>query len=135
MTPILPAKNTKETGDWAEKLALRYLRRRGLYCRHRHYDCRLDTETDCAGELDLVMQWGRTLIFVEVRYRRMGKALKSVDAKKQALLRCCAQQYRIKQDVLHLPFRFDVVYLEGEGDNSTIKWRKNAFPAKLQFET
>jgi len=119
---------SQNSGVWAEKLALRYLRRRGLHYRHKNYNCRLNLDNDCNGELDLIMQWGRTLIFVEVRYRRTGGALRSVNRAKQALLRCCAEQYRQKQKLTHLNYRFDIVYLEGEPEEASIKWRINAFP-------
>jgi len=126
MILILP--NNIEKGLWAEKLALRYLRRQGLHCRHKHYDCRLNKNNDCKGELDLIMQWGRLIIFVEVRYRQNGGALKSVNQKKQDLLRCCADEYCKKQKLIYLRKRFDIVFLEGKGENVMIHWQKNAFP-------
>ncbi len=126
---------TRARGNWAENIALRYLRRHGLHLRQRQYDCRLNPDTDCSGELDLVMQWGRTLIFVEVRYRKHGQALRSVNAEKQALLRCCAEQYLQKQGLTHLRRRFDIVVIEGEGLDARIHWQKQAFPFKKRPHT
>ncbi|MGD8936565.1 MAG: YraN family protein, partial [Thiogranum sp.] len=53
--------NRKATGDSAEQLACRYLQTQGLKLLQRNFYCR-------GGEIDLVMQHGDSLVFVEVRY-------------------------------------------------------------------
>lgn len=80
------------------------------------------------GELDLVMQDARTLVFVEVRSRasmRFGGAAASVDARKQAKLRRAASLY-LQQHFGGRDWpvcRFDVVAFEaGEA-----RWIKGAF--------
>ncbi len=110
-------------GAWAERRALRYLQGQGLRYVSSNYRCRL-------GEIDLIMEDGRCLVFVEVRYRRsarFGGALVSVDARKQARLRRAAEHYRqTHSSTARNPCRFDVIGIEDKQEN-TIQWIKNAF--------
>ncbi|MCP3669207.1 MAG: YraN family protein, partial [Gammaproteobacteria bacterium] len=53
---------TRKIGTEAEDLALEYLKQQGLTLLNRNYHCR-------RGEIDLIMQDGNFLVFVEVRYR------------------------------------------------------------------
>ena len=108
-------------GNTAEDLVLRYLTDHGLQLVARNYSCR-------AGEIDLVMQDGAQLVFVEVRYRKRtdyGTALESVTPAKQRRLIITAQHYL--QRLGSTPAcRFDVV---GMGQDRKIHWIKNAFTA------
>ena len=48
------------------------------------------------GEIDLIMDDGQSLVFVEVRYRRgnaFGSGAESVNRRKQARITACAQHY------------------------------------------
>lgn len=111
-------------GQQAEDAALDHLQRQGLKLLARNYRCR-------GGEIDLVMEQGRTLVFVEVRYRsnpRFGSALDSVDPRKQAKLLHCAQHYLTSQR-LNRPARFDVVAFVPEGNTVRLHWVKDAFRA------
>jgi hypothetical protein len=61
-------------GSHAEERALQHLLARGLRLRERNFRTR-------AGEIDLIMQQGDALVFVEVRYRRsrdFGSAVETV---------------------------------------------------------
>lgn len=110
------------TGKQAEDAALDYLQRQGLTLITRNYRCR-------RGEVDLIMEQGRTLVFVEVRYRassRFGSALESVDARKQTRLLHAAQHY-LSTMRLNRPTRLDVVALMPEGGAVQIKWVQDAF--------
>lgn len=103
-------------GDEAEALTLAYLQKNGLTQITRNFHCR-------AGEIDLIMQEGGTLVFVEVRQRqnrRYGGAAASVTPAKQAKLISTAQFFLQRYDRLP-PCRFDVVAIEGE----EIHWFKN----------
>ncbi len=110
-------------GRWAERKALDYLRRQGLHHVLSNYRCRF-------GELDLVMEDGDCLVFVEVRYRRslaFGSAAATVDARKQARLRATAEHYRqTNARAARRPCRFDVIGIEDE-KGKTVHWIKNAF--------
>lgn len=110
------------SGAEAENSAARYLQQHGLRLLTRNYRCR-------AGEIDLVMQDGTTLVFVEVRLRRnpaFGGAAASIDTRKQAKLIRAAQHYLATLTPVP-PCRFDAVLLGV--DTTTIEWLKNAFEA------
>lgn len=110
-----------EQGLAAERRALDYLQRQGLRLRARNYRCR-------AGEIDLVMNDGESLVFVEVRKRsnpRFGGALASVDAAKRRRLIATARHY-LQATGTDAPARFDVVAVDARDD---IQWITDAFPA------
>ncbi|KMK51852.1 hypothetical protein RO21_03855 [[Actinobacillus] muris] len=79
------------------------------------------------GELDLVMQEGKTLVFVEVRQRKntqFGSALESINAAKQQKWLKAANLwlYERGQSLDTADCRFDVVVFEG---NQPPLWIKN----------
>lgn len=82
------------------------------------------------GELDLVMQDGRTLVFVEVRLRThkgFGTAAESVAARKQQRVILAAQHYLMQRSDTP-PCRFDVIALDGLSVER-IEWIRDAFSA------
>lgn len=94
-----------ELGRAGESLALAYLEEKGMRCAARNFR-RLH------GELDLVMEDGRTLVFVEVKTRRslrLGTPAEAVTPAKQRHLRWCAEAYCAEHRVEGRPIRFDVV--------------------------
>jgi len=108
------------SGAQAEQQAAHYLRQQGLKPVAQNYRSRF-------GEIDLIMQDGATLVFVEVRLRRtanFGGAVASIDARKQRRLILTAQQYLA--GLAHIPpCRFDAVLM----DDNDVQWLKNAFEA------
>lgn len=110
----IPGRQTarQRQGRWAEDRAQQYLRRQGLRPVDRNFHSR-------GGEIDLIMRDGRTLVFVEVRYRRdaaFGGALASVDPRKQRKLRAAARAYIQRHPgCAQEPMRFDIVGIEGDG--------------------
>lgn len=112
--------NRRDRGFSAEGAACRHLERQGLSLRERNFLAR-------RGEIDLIMQDGDTLVFVEVRYRASdshGSALESIGPSKQRRL-IHAARYYLQRSRLDCPCRFDVVAITGE----TIEWISNAFDA------
>lgn len=95
---------------WAETVAKRYLEAKGYTCLAQNYSVR-------GAELDLVMQQGERIIFVEVRQRRRtdyGSAAESITPAKLRRLQHAALHYLMatfRRDDLLL--RFDAVLLEG----------------------
>lgn len=76
-------------GSFGEQIAANYLTRQGYRVEARNWRC-------VAGEIDLVMRDGRTLVFVEVRTRRSapaGTAEESVGTSKRARLAALAYAY------------------------------------------
>jgi putative endonuclease len=107
----------------AERLAQRYLEEAGLKCVARNFRCRM-------GEIDLIMQDGSCLVFVEVRlrkHREFGGAAASIDRQKQQRIVKTAQRYLAT--LAHTPpCRFDVVLLDALED-ARIDWIRSAFDA------
>lgn len=106
-------------GDSAEDQVLDYMLQQGLKLVTRNYSCK-------AGEIDLIMQDGEQLVFLEVRYRArsaFGSALESVTPAKQRKLIITAQYY-LQQSGKMPACRFDVV---GMGQDRQIHWIKDAF--------
>lgn len=112
-------------GTHYEEEALAFLRKQGMTLVQANYRCKL-------GEIDLVMQDERGLVFVEVRYRQKrshGGAIATVDHHKQRKVRNAARQFllyhRLHDKVI---CRFDVLGLEsGATGETSVQWIKNAF--------
>jgi len=107
-------------GAQTELRAAQYLRQHGLKPVVQNYRSRF-------GEIDLIMQDGATLVFVEVRLRRnadFGGAAASIDAHKQQRIIRTAQQY-IAGLARIPPCRFDAVLMDDHG----VQWLRNAFEA------
>jgi len=105
-------------GALAEQQAAQHLQQQGLRPLAQNYRSRF-------GEIDLIMQDGATLVFVEVRLRRnsqFGGAAASIDTHKQRRIIRTAQQYLSGLKAVP-PCRFDAVLLDNDG----IQWLKNAF--------
>ena len=110
-------------GAQAEQWAAHYLQKQGLKLIEQNYRGRF-------GEIDLIMQDGATLVFVEVRLRRnadFGGAADSLDTRKQQRIIRTSQQYL--SSLAHIPAcRFDAVLL-GDAQGNDAQWLKNAFDA------
>jgi len=118
--------STTEAGRRGEDLACRHLEAQGLRLLERNYRCR-------AGEIDLVMLDGGTLVLVEVRSRSgatHGGAAATVDGRKQQRFTRAAQHLLLtRPDYRRLPARFDVVALDGgpAGEQPRVTWIRDAF--------
>jgi putative endonuclease len=98
----------KNLGDFGEQAAAAHLIKRGYALLGRKWRCP-------AGEIDLLMRDGATLVFVEVRTRRgdqLGMAEESVGRTKQAKLIALAYAYLEATSAPgDLAWRIDVVAL------------------------
>lgn len=116
-------KTRTDTGRNAEQLAEKYLTSNGLRLIERNYRCR-------GGEIDLVMDDNKSLIFIEVRYRKhhtFGGAAASVDWRKQQRLVHAAQHYLQRRQVTDRPCRFDVIAVSpGKSGKPVLQWIRNA---------
>ena len=114
----------KKQGNKAEDLAFKFLNKKGLKLLEKNFSTK-------AGEVDLIMQDGETIVFIEVRYRKnadFGGAAASVTPKKQLRVIKAALAYQQK----HAPqssMRFDVVAIEG--DNEELNWIQSAFDGSV----
>jgi putative endonuclease len=107
-------------GKFAEGRAEAHLKAQGLSLVARNVRGRF-------GEIDLIMQDGEVLVFVEVRSRsrsNFGSAADSVTPAKQRRIVLAAREYLVRQRG-QPPCRFDVVTLDGTQNNPV--WIRNAF--------
>lgn len=110
------------TGAAAETAALEFLIGKGMSLRCRNYRCRL-------GEIDLVLQDGPSIVFVEVRLRTnpsFGGAAESIGPRKRARIVAAARHYLAGHQ--QLPCRFDVILLD-RLEPPRFEWIQNAFSA------
>ncbi len=94
----------KLTGARGEALAAEYLRKKHYRIVASGYRCRF-------GEIDLIVQNRKFLVFVEVKLRKSGSfasAHEYVDRRKQDKLRITASMY-LSQNPTDLQPRFDVI--------------------------
>ena len=112
---------SKLKGIVGEEAAKVFLLKQGLRWIASNYSCRM-------GEIDLIMQEGECLVFVEVRQRSsmaFGGALASITATKQKKIIKAAQHFQLTHKQLsNNPCRIDVLTLQGTAPN--IDWIKNA---------
>jgi len=113
--------NSRALGDDAEKLALCFLQARGFRLVIQNFSCK-------HGEIDLIVQQDKVLVFVEVRYRKsrtFGDGAESVDLRKQKKLIKTAEFF-LQQNVIYrqCPCRFDIVSIGPA--SSDINWITNA---------
>ena len=114
--------SAQSAGRRGERLALRYLRRRGYRLLQRNY-------RHGRHEIDLVMQDGDCLVFVEVKARSniaFGTPAMAVGREKQRFLRLAAAAYMQRHRCAAQPARFDVV--EVNLPEEKIQHIVNAFP-------
>jgi len=102
----------KELGATGENMAVRYLKNLGYQILERNYRIRL-------GEIDIIAEHGRDLVFIEVKTRSgglYGSPFDSVTTPKQKQLAKVALEYMSRHNCADRPARFDVVgVLMGEG--------------------
>lgn len=117
---LRPRTAQQVAGLAGEDQALAYLQQQGLQLLERNFRCK-------GGEIDLIMQDGKVLVFVEVRVRSDGKfggAAASVGSAKQKRLIIAAQVY-LQRHTMPPPCRFDVIAF----DDKKMTWLKNAIEA------
>ena len=95
---------SKLSGAWGEALAAEHLRKKRYSVVASGYRCRY-------GEIDLIVQNRKYLVFVEVKLRKradFARALEHVDQKKQERIRLTASMF-LSQNPTKLQPRFDVI--------------------------
>lgn len=107
--------NRRQKGAAAEQAAADYLLSLGYRIRDKNWRCR-------SGELDLVAEEDRILVFVEVRSRSQntayGTAAESVDVRKIRQVRSVAEVYLHYSQQENREIRFDVIAVELGADLS-----------------
>jgi putative endonuclease len=114
-----PVKHLKD-GNAAEDIACIFLQKKGLKLVERNFRC-------AYGEIDLIMQDGKALVFIEVRLRsntNFGGAAMSINQSKQQKLRRSATLYL--QTHGDSACRFDAI-LMSKVDINALEWIQDAF--------
>ena len=91
-------------GAWGEAIAAEYLRKKRYKLVASGYHCRF-------GEIDLIVENRKYIVFVEVKLRKTGsfaEAMEYVDRRKQDRIRITASMY-LSQNPTALQPRFDVI--------------------------
>lgn len=97
------------TGAWGETQACSYLAARGWQIVQRNFRTRF-------GEIDIIAENGKYIVFAEVKTRRSGRfaaARESVTAAKQARIIAAAEEW-LQANPTALQPRFDVIEVYGE---------------------
>jgi putative endonuclease len=121
---MMPANNGKLLlGKEGERLAERYLQKKGYKLVERNYRC-------TAGELDLIVLDQRVVVFVEVKTRTghgFGTPLEAVEFRKQRKMIQAAQFFLAVKGLQQRDARFDVVGVSWAGREPIVEHIENAF--------
>ena len=113
----------KRLGNDGERIASSFLEKRGYEILARNYRCR-------RGEVDLIAKDGSYYVFVEVKARtsdRYGDPELTVDLRKQRKISIAALDYLVRNDLMSVDARFDVVVIKWEGKVPRPALIQNAF--------
>lgn len=100
-----------DAGVTGEEKALRYLEQQGFEAIARRWRGQ-------DGEIDLIMQDGAYVVFVEVKYRpqgRCGDGFAAVTPAKQRRMTHAALAFLVEKEWMDRPVRFDVVEITRDG--------------------
>ena len=103
-------------GHWGESLAAAYLQKKRYRIIGANYRCRM-------GEIDLIAEKGKYLVFVEVKLRRssaFAEAREFVDRHKQERILTAASLYLSQHETEKQP-RFDVIEIYAPDGMATAK--------------
>ena len=111
-------------GNYWENIAYKYLVQNKLKKVKKNFNCK-------AGEVDLIMLDQKTLVFIEVKYRKESDwvtGLEAVTKTKQKRIIKAAKLFLLQnKQYKDLNCRFDVVSIQGDKQNPEINWIENAF--------
>ena len=113
----------QELGILGEKLAVQALEQRGYAIRARRHRSRY-------GEIDIIAEQGRLVIFVEVKLRTtdlFGEAFEAIPRWKQRRIITVALDYLSRNGLLDRPVRFDVAAVDERQGELTVEIIEDAF--------
>ncbi|MFT0763011.1 YraN family protein [Actinomyces sp. F1_1611] len=110
-------KGTNQLGRRGEAAAERYLTARGLKVLQRNW------RDGPRGEIDLILQDGATVVFVEVKTRRGGEVAEVLSPAKRFRLTCLAAAWLRQSPGFH-PYRIDLVGVQPGPQGAQIHWWK-----------
>jgi len=110
-------------GEQGEAQALAYLQQQGLQLISQNYRCR-------SGEIDIIMQDGQELVFIEVKYRtsqQYGSAVEFFHPHKRRKFESAIQHYMLEHQLNPslIAHRIDIVGIDVlSNNNDKISWLK-----------
>lgn len=114
-------------GHWGESLAWEFLRKKGYKLLAANYRCRM-------GEIDLIVQKKKYIVFVEVKLRKndaFAEALEFVNFKKQQRIKTASNLFLCQREATDQLVRFDVIEVYApqgiETKKPTIRHLEDAF--------
>jgi len=123
--------NRQEVGKLGEKLAQKFLKKRGYRIRETNFRCR-------EGEIDIIARQADYLVFIEVRTKSnldFGSPEESITQSKKEKLIAVALTYITTHQKLPPLWRIDVVALEldNKGKAKRIELIENAIEQESHF--
>lgn len=115
--------NNRQVGDWGERIAAAFLAAAGCKILEKNYKVK-------TGEIDLIVEERKALVFVEVKTRSstaFGFAAQAVDLRKQRKIYRTAQWYLQATQQEQRPCRFDVIEVYKDGESFRIHRIQDAF--------
>ncbi len=121
----------KEVGNKGEKLAAKFLKRKGYKIIQRNYKCKL-------GEIDIIAEQDRTVVFVEVKTRRtqeFGPPQYAITTAKKGQISRVALFYIKEKRLVEQTCRFDVIAItfQPESRKPRIEHIENAFQLSRKY--
>ena len=113
----------QQFGKKSESIAIKYLKKKGYKILEQNYSNKL-------GEIDIIAQDKKTLVFVEVKARRsanFGHPKWAITSKKKRKISMVALHYLKSTRQSGIKARFDVVAMTSTNDKPEIELIKNAF--------
>jgi len=104
----IPGDHRQRLGRWGENLAADFLEAKGYRILDRNWRSR-------NGEIDLIIQMGETIAFVEVKTRKgrdFGLPEEGLTSNKAKRLQNLAQQYLAQNELHEIDWRIDLVAVE-----------------------
>lgn len=116
--------NRREEGNEAERVAAEWLKSKGWTILKTNF------HFGRLGEIDIIAEDGKTLVFVEVKSRTnaaYGRPEESLSASKVHKLRKAAEGYLFTHRIANRDCRFDLVAIDSAGGTTEIRHIVNAF--------
>lgn len=113
----------QKIGKVGEEAICGYIKNRGMRVVCQNFHCRF-------GEIDIIAQQGKTMVFIEVKTRKntkYGSAAEAVTISKMRKIRETAQQYLMENNLFESGVRFDVAEVYLKENKKEINYIENAF--------
>jgi putative endonuclease len=121
-----PGVRAQRSGSGGEDTAVRLLTGLGWEVLARNFKTRF-------GEVDIIAREGKTIVYVEVKRRESaehGSAAEYVSPAKMRKVVGAARIYAAKHGLSESPTRFDVIAIDGVGQNEEVRHHRGAFDAR-----